>query len=438
MKKIFVTITVSISVLGCGRSSKPTDSAKNDSGLDEAVVTVAAKPAEVRNIGRQLTVLGRFEPLPEKKSLITSVIEGQVTELRAKPGDKVAVAQTLVQLDTRLAESDLSEKQAAQDSANASLQLLKAPPRTEDKRVAELTVEQAKIAVDRAAAQLDRLKELRERNEVPEAQFFEAEETVKQARLQQETAQAQLDILVLPPRKEAVAEAESKVTIAEKAVQSAKARISYYGIKAPIDGALSSLTCHPGQIISVGSVVGEVVDTDQLEVAAWVPVEKSQQVQVGQAAHLRPNVTSRTSDGDDPGGPGEAHVSFVGSSTDSQTGNVPLRILVENKDHKFVVGQTTNVEIEVSAPTSKLCVPREAIHDEGDSAAITVIRDGKAAVLHPEIGESENGWIEVSNTDLRKGELVAVSGAYNLPDGAAVKVAGENASPEPEPKSAEK
>ena len=40
----------------------------------------------------------------------------------------------------------------------------------------------------------------------------------------------------------------------------------------------------------------------------------------------------------------------------------------------------------------------------------------------------------VSDTDLKKGELVAVSGAYNLPDGAAVKVAGEESSHEPERK----
>ena len=159
-------------------------------------------------------------------------------------------------------------------------------------------MEQAKIAVDRAVAQIDRLKDLRERNEIPEAQYFEAEETVKQARVQQETAQAQLDILMLPPRKEAVAEAESKMTIAEKAVQSAKARISYYGLKAPTSGIVNSLTCHPGQTISVGRDSGRSGRYSRLEVVAWVPVEKSQQVKVGQIAYLSANATTRIGEGE--------------------------------------------------------------------------------------------------------------------------------------------
>jgi RND family efflux transporter MFP subunit len=432
-----IIIALLVTLTGCGQASKSSDSEKSESRSDEAVVTVAAKPAVVHNIGRLLPVLGRFAPLLEKRALITSVIEGQVVELRAKAGEKVAPGQILVQLDTRLAESDLAEKQAARDSADASLQLLKAPPRSEDKHVAELAVEQAKIAVERAEAQLERLKELRKRNEVPEAQSFEAEEAVKQARVQQETAQAQLDVLVLPPRKEAVAEAESKVTIAEKVVQSAKARISYYSIKAPISGILSSLTCHPGQTISVGSNVGEVIDTEQLEILAWAPVEKSQLIQVGQVAYLGPNGKLVDKD-DNSNNVVVAHVSFVGSSTDLQTGNVPLRIIVDNKAAKFVVGQTINADIEVIAPTATVCVPHEAIHDEGDSAAITVVREGKASVLHPQIGESENGWTAVSGIDLQKGELVAISGAYNLPDGAAVKVADGNEPSEAEQKSVTK
>jgi membrane fusion protein (multidrug efflux system) len=110
--------------------------------------------------------------------------------------------------------------------------------------------------------------------------------------------------------------------------------------------------------------------------------------------------------------------------------------VVDNKHGELIVGQTLNVDIEVSAPTPMLCVPRTAIHDEGDNAAITVIRDGKAVVLHPQLGERDNDWIAISGVDLKEGELIAVSGAYNLPDGTPVKVAGADEEPPVAPKQA--
>src|SRR3954468_7568585 len=191
-----LAVAYALIFLGCSHSATPTDDKK--AADEEAVVTVSAKPIERREIGRTLSVLGRCEALPEKRALLTSVVEGQVAKLLAKQGDKVSAAQPLIQLDTQLAEADLAEKQAARDSAEASLRLLEAPPRPEDKRTAELAVDQAEVAVHRADAQLDRLKVLRERNEIPEAQIFEAEEALKQARLQQQSAQAQSDLLALP------------------------------------------------------------------------------------------------------------------------------------------------------------------------------------------------------------------------------------------------
>jgi hypothetical protein len=53
---------------------------------------------------------------------------------------------------------------------------------------------------------------------------------------------------------------------------------------------------------------------------------------------------------------------------------------------------------------------------------VTVVRDGKAAVLKPTIGASDSSWVAISGTDLAEGESVVVAGAYNLPDGTAVRI----------------
>ncbi len=327
---------------------------------------------------------------------------------------------------------------AARESADASLRLLQAPPRPEDKRTAELAVDQAEIAVHRAEAQLDRLQVLRDRNEIPEAQIFEAQEALKQARLQQQSAQTQSDLVSLPPRPEAVAEAKSKITVSEKAIDTAKARLALDSIKAPIAGVLNTLTCHPGQTVSVGSVIGEVVDNNELVVIAWAPVNKSPAIHIGQKARVRTSdeKTANATEGEKADPIDNARVSFVGVSTDPQTGNVPLQIRVDNKQGKFIVGQTLTVDVEVTTPTEMLCVPREAIHDEGDDQAITVVRNGKAVVLHPKFGDTADGWVAITDGDVKEGEQVAVSGAYNLPDGTLVKVEGNAAESPAAPKPA--
>ena len=69
-----------------------------------------------------------------------------------------------------------------------------------------------------------------------------------------------------------------------------------------------------------------------------------------------------------------------------------------------------------------LQVPTAAILDLGEGPVLSVVRDGKSIVLHPEVGTAQGGWTEVSGTDLKPGEPVIVEGGYNLPENTAVKL----------------
>ena len=72
----------------------------------------------------------------------------------------------------------------------------------------------------------------------------------------------------------------------------------------------------------------------------------------------------------------------VGKVADPQTGNLPVRILVENADGKLTLGQAVSATIVVREE-KVLAVPLEAVHDPGEGMVISVVRDGKTAVLHP-------------------------------------------------------
>lgn len=408
-------------LLGC-EHGKPEPAATERADAAPKTVDVAVALIEKRKIRKTTTAFGRCEALPEYQALVTPVIEGRVAALLAKEGDEVKTGQPLIQLDTTLAQADLKEKEAARDSLVASLKALNSAPRTEEQRTSQLAIDQADVALKRAQLLLDRLRPLRERNEIPEAQIIDAEQARTQAELQKKTAQAQLDQLRLRPRPELVAEAKSKVTVAEEAVKTAQSRLDLHIIRAPIAGILDSLSCRKGQTVATGTTVGEIINTREVLAVAWVPPASQQGMKVGQPAQIRVESASSTSPSKKAPAVG-GKVVYIAHSADPQTGNISIHVRVPNPDAKLVVGQTISIEFEGQESRESLCVPLAAIHDEGDASALTVVRDGKATVLKPTIGASDSSWVAVSGTDLAEGESVVVAGAYNLPDGTLVRTA---------------
>ena len=134
--------------------------------------------------------LGRCEAQPRGIATLTPAVEGRVAEILFTQGDAVKSGQPLVRLDAVLAQAALAEKLAIRDGADASLRLLQVPPRPEEQAALKLAIEQARVAVARAQAAVNRLRPLRQRNEIPEEQMFEAEQALRQAMLQQQTADA--------------------------------------------------------------------------------------------------------------------------------------------------------------------------------------------------------------------------------------------------------
>ncbi len=414
-----------VGLAGCGGEGDAAADAEGEA--DEAAVTVKVEPSRVGSVAETVEGLGRCEAIPDHLATLTPAVEGHVHELTVGQGSTVKKGQPIVELDRSAAEADLAEKTATVESMKAALALLKSLPRPEERRANEVAVEQAKVAVARAQAVFDHLRPLVARHEVPEQQVFDAEKALEAARLQQESAQATLDAMMIGPRKEAIAEAEARIKNAEGFVEFSQAHLEFHTIRAPIDGVLDSLTCHPGQTISIGQPVGEVVDTSRVLAVVWLPARTVQAVKVGQKATVAAagpeNVSFAAQTAADRGMPGE--VESVGRISDPQTGNLPIRVILDNPEGALTVGESVRVSIVVDEHPNVLQVPVEAVYDLGEGPVLNVVRDGKVAVLQPELGREHGGWVPVSGTDLEAGEPVIVEGGYNLPEETPVNTARE-------------
>jgi len=289
-------------------------------------------------------------------------------------------------------------------------------------------MEPARGAVARARAPPDRLRPLVARHEAADATIFDADQAVEQAVLQQQSAEALLRSTLIGPRPEAVAEAEGKIKTAEGLVAFSKAHLAFHVIRAPIDGVLDSLNCHPGQTLSVGAPIGEVVDSRQAYAVVWLPPRSAQAVHAGLAAHVAPaDETPSHAEGEEGEPVGEeplaGQVESVSRVADPQTGNLAVRVLVENAKGRIALGQTVRATIVIEEREDVLQVPAVAVFDLGEGPVIGVVREGKAVMLHPKIGTKQGDWVAVSDVDLKEGELVITEGGYNLPEGTTIELA---------------
>ena len=127
-------------------------------------------------------------------------------------------------------------------------------------------------------------------------------------------------------------------------------------------------------------------------------------------------------------------MTFVGRVADPQTGNLSVRILVDNAKGRLIAGQIAGATITVGETKDVLAVPADAIHDLGEGPVLNVVREGKSVVLHPKLGVRDNRWVEVLGTDLKPQEPVIVEGGYNLPEGTEVTTEPEKEEKAAEPK----
>lgn len=412
-------------VVGCGRTGG--SGAAADAGASEAHVTVKVEPARLGTLTEDVEGLGRCETLPDHFAILTPAVERHVARLLVKQGNPVTKGQPIVELDKAVAQAGLAEKTATRDGLRASLTLLKSLPRPEEQKPMELAIDQAKVAVERAQAVVDKLKPLLANREVSPQVVFDAEKGLANTRLLQETAEAQHHVHLIGPRPEAVAEAESKIKTADGLVAFSQAHLDFHTIRSPIDGVLNSLTCHPGQTISIGSPIGEVVDTRQVYASVWLSPRAALSVKVGQPSLVRPADDHAQPDGAAEGAAAvlQGKVDFVGRVADPQTGNLPVRVMVENPSGRLALGQMLRVAITLGERRDVLQVPVAAVLDFGEGPILEVVRDGKSVVLHPTVGKANGGWAAVTGTDLKPGEPMIIEGGYSLPEGTPVKVAQE-------------
>ena len=294
---------------------------------------------------------------------ITSMVSGQVAEVKVSDTQQVKQGDVLAIVDPRDAQIALAQAQAelakakrqyTQSSANSSSLSSQIMISGDDINSAKAQVAQSQVAQQQAQEEFDRRNKLSASGAISKEEFTKSQSALDNAQANLKVAQA------------ALAQAESKrkaaqsnldanealikgasqsstpdVLVAQAKVEQAQLDLQRTEIRAPLDGVVARRSIQVGQRVAPGSILMRIVPINQLYVDANFKESQLEKVRVGQTVTL-------TSDlyGDDveyhgkvigfSGGTGSA---FALIPAQNATGNwikvvqrLPVRIQLDSKD----------------------------------------------------------------------------------------------------------
>jgi RND family efflux transporter MFP subunit len=349
---------------GCGKTEAGNQGA---AGGPQAmpVQTIIAKTQKIPDTTEYLSVLKS-----RHSATINPQVEGQITKIFVKSGDRVTAGTPLLQIDPLKQQATVSSQQAA------------------------VAAQQATVAY--AKTQLDRQKKL-----------FEAGVTPKQ---DLDNAQSNYD-----------AQAAQLEALQEQ-VNSGQVELHYYNVKAPMDGIVGDVPVRTGDRVQVTTLLTTVDEPGALEAYIYVPADRARALKIGVPVHL---VDAAGKD------VGDTRITFVSPQVDTETQTVLAKAAVPNPDGSLRVAQQVRTQLVWSSHEGTTIPVLAVTRINGQFFAFLAVNDGKGVVARQrllKVGEiSGNDY--VVQEGIKPGDHIITTGLQFLQDGMPVMEQGAGAGP---------
>jgi cobalt-zinc-cadmium efflux system membrane fusion protein len=322
--------------------------------------TRKAGPATLR---RDLTFQGEVRAVPEKIAAIVARLEGIVTKVSKKEGDKVKKGEAMVNIESKkLAETKLAYLEA------------------------EHRLEFAEEALEREA------KLMEKRISSKEAYQKVAHEK-EEAEINHAAAIQQLRLLGF---------SESWLHTLEK---NPNQKMTTYTLRAPFDGEVIDKDVTMGEAVVAEKTLFNLADLSELLVEIKVPMSSVPLFEKGVKAEVTCDVLDLKTAGT---------VVFVASMADSETRTVPVKVAIPNTDGRWRPGMPARVAMANAALEAAVAVPLGAVHEIGGKPSVFVKAGAAAYRLVPvTVGEKDDALQEIRG-GLEAGAEVAVGNSLAL------------------------
>ena len=298
-----------------------------------------------------------------RSTTIQPQVDGQITKIFVKSGDRVREGEPLVQIDPRRQEAAVSSQQAERQSREAA-------------------VAYAKQAADRAHSLL--------------AAGAISRQEAEQADTALTTAQAELQAL-------------------SAQVQQQQVQLRYYTVAAPTAGSVGDVPVRVGNQVTPQTLLTTVDQNDTLEANVSVPVERAPDLRIGLPVQLLSSDGSETL--------ASTKVSFVSPQVDAQTQSVLVKATVANPGGTLRAMQYIRARI-VWRTTNGIAIPVTAVlRISGQFFAFVAEDSGGKLVARQraiKVGPIAGDNYPVLG-GIKEGDRIVVSGVQKLADGAPIQ-----------------
>ncbi len=192
---------------------------------------------------------------------------------------------------------------------------------------------------------------------------------------------------------------------AQAAHQTAQQALNDCSIKAPYDGIITAKHVQPGEFVSPGMPVLEIMDLSVLNAELELPEQYA-----GQIRELLP-VTIKTSTGVTRQG----RIAAINPKIDMQNRTFLVKVAVDNADGKLQAGLFCSADFRLPAQENTIAVPSSAVIRDQGRSVVWIVKDGKASRRQiTEVGSRDNlTWI---SEGLKADEMVVIKGTTALLD----------------------
>jgi len=205
-----------------------------------------------------------------------------------------------------------------------------------------------------------------------------------------------------------VDEAAAQATSARSAAEAAERLLDQAQVRSPLDGGVQRVLVHPGERVSAGAELVEVIRGGSLDFVAQATADQLARLKTGQAALVTP-------EGSTEGQEGRVHATAPAVDSASNAGAVVIRIARAGPG--LLPGAGASARVNLGRKDKVLVIPDSALVLVGDMMSVFVVGADSVAQAHPvTVGVRQNGRAEVSG-DIQAGDRVVTTGAYGLSDG---------------------
>jgi HlyD family secretion protein len=304
-------------------------------------------------------------------AIVGPKIGGLIVSIAADQGDRVKAGALLFQLEDSDIRQQVKMAESEVAATTATLDRLRAAQRRAEAILAQATTNHKRIA------------ELTSSNVVAQEALDKAFEALSIAEAEWSTAGA------------AIIEGEKRLDAAEQFLEYQRVGLHDTTIEAPFDALVVRRDREPGDVVTAGSSVLQLVSTDQMWATVWVDETELARLAEGQPAR----VVFRS----EPGVAYMGVVARIGREVDRETREIVVDVRVEDLPVISAVGQRAEAYIQVARRDAVTALP----------AALLLVRDGRTGVMLNEGGKAK--WREIT-VGLRGRESVEVTGGLSPGD----------------------